>query len=112
MARTRRNSSQVSEQTVNHVRCWNPEEEALLTRTVRARPQNLHQCFLMVSEQIGRTPQGVQAHWYAVTSKKPENMCFFTASPHHVSKNRKNGMGVESNNSIWRRLMAVIRNLV
>ena len=108
MARTRRNS-------VNNrrdMRRWTSEEEARLLRQVRAFPQNLHKCFLIVSEQIGRTPQAVQAHWYAVTSKKPDALCFFTASPKHVSKNRKNGMGVESNGNIWRRLMAVIRSIV
>lgn len=93
-------------------RRWSAEEDATLLRYVKARPQNLHFCFMAVSEQIGRTPSAVQAHWYAVTSKKPENLCFFTASPHHVSKNRKNGMGVESNGTIWRRLMAAIRNLI
>jgi hypothetical protein len=66
----------------------------------------------MVAEEIGRTDKAVAAHWYSVLSKKPEAMCFFTASPPHVSRNRKNGMGVESNGSIWIRLKAVIRGLV
>lgn len=91
---------------------WTPQEDERLLRHVKARPQNLHLCFTMVAEEIGRTPTAVQAHWYAVVSKKPNAWCFFTASPHHVSKNRKNGMGVESNSSIWRRLMAVLRNIV
>lgn len=108
MARTRRNS-------VNNrrdMRRWTSEEDARLLRQVRAFPQNLHKCFLIVSEEIGRTDKAVAAHWYSSLSKKPDAMCFFTASPKHVSKNRKNGMGVESNGNIWRRLMTVIRSIV
>jgi hypothetical protein len=93
-------------------RRWTADEDSRLLRHVKARPQNLHYCFLMVAEEIGRTDKAVAAHWYQVLSKKPEAMCFFTASPCHISKNRKNGMGVESNGNIWRRLMAVIRSLV
>ena len=94
------------------IRRWNNEEDALLLRTIRAYPQNLHRCFVLVGEQIGRTDKAVAAHWYTCLSKRPDAMCFFTASPKHVSKNRKNGMGVESNGNIWRRLMAVIRSIV
>jgi hypothetical protein len=54
----------------------------------------------------------VSAHWYQSLSKKPEALCFFTASEKHVSRNRKNGAGVESNSSIWRRLVAAIRNII
>jgi hypothetical protein len=90
---------------------WNSEEDALLMRTVRARPQNLHRCFLMVAEQTGRTESAVAGRWYTKVSKDPANLCFFTASPKHVSKNRKNGMGVETNSNIWRRLVAVLRNI-
>ena len=91
---------------------WSAEEDARLLRQVRAFPQNLHKCFLIVSEELGRTEGAVANHWYTQLSKKPEALCFFTASPKHVSKNRKNGMGVESNGSIWRRLMSVIRNII
>ena len=88
-------------------RRWTHEEDERLLRHVKARPQNLHYCFMMVAEEIGRTEGAVANRWYAVVSKDPANMCFFTASPHHISKNRKNGMGVESNGSIWRSLLAV-----
>ena len=94
------------------IRKWTSEEDQKLLRYVKARPQNLHYCFAMVADEIGRTEGAVANHWYTVVSKRPESLCFFTASPHHVSKNRKNGMGVSSNGNIWRRLMAVIRNLV
>ena len=94
----------------NYNRRWEKSEDERLLRQVRAFPQNLHKCFIMVAEEIDRTPTAVQAHWYAVLSKKPEALCFFTASPKHVSKNRKNGMGVESSNSIWRRLLRIIKD--
>lgn len=91
---------------------WTQQEENRLVQHVKLRPQNLKKCFIAVAEEIDRTPTAVQAHWYAVTSKKPENLCFFTASQRHVSRNRKNGEGVQSNGNIWRRLMAVLRNIL
>ena len=95
---------------------WSAEEDAVLLRYVKNYPHNLHKSFMMVSEHLSdagtpRTPTAVKAHWYSVLSKKPEALCFFTASAKHVSKNRKNGMGVESTPSIWRRLLNVIRGL-
>lgn len=93
------------------VRKWTEEEDNLLLRQVKAFPQNLNRCFLMVSQNIDRTPAAVASHWYTVVSKKPDAICFFTASSHHVSKNRKNGEGVHTSSNIWRRLLQVIRNL-
>lgn len=90
---------------------WTEEEEQRLIRQVRAFPQNLNKCFLIVSEEIERTPAAVASHWYSVTSKRPDVLCFFTASAKHVAKNRKNGEGVPSNPSIWRRLLTVLRSL-
>lgn len=103
-----------TEQTIENRQCkrWTQAEDDRLLRQVRSFPQNLHKCFTLVSEELGRTPSAVAGHWYTSLSKKPEALCFFTASPKHVSRNRKNGMGVESNSSIWRRLMSVIRNLI
>ena len=90
---------------------WTLAEDERLARQVKAFPQNLHKCFLMVAEELGRTESAVAGRWYQYVSKNPANVCFFTASPKHVSKNRKNGEGVETNNSIWRRLMNIIRGL-
>jgi hypothetical protein len=92
-------------------RRWTRQEDDRLLRQVRTFPQNLHRCFVIVAEETGRTEGAVANHWYTVVSKKPEALCFFTASPRHVSKNRKNGMGTASNGNIWRRLLAVIRGL-
>lgn len=105
---SRRNSRVVAESSYKK---WSNEEDALLVRQVRAFPQNLSRCFLLVAESTGRSQKAVQAHWYTKVSKKPENMCFFTASPKHVSKNRKNGMGIATSESLWRRLLRVICNI-
>lgn len=94
-----------------NLRKWTTAEEQRLLRQVRAFPQNLNRCFLMVSDEIGRTPGACANHWYTVLSKREENLCFFTASSKHVSKNRKNGEGEESNLSIWRRLVNIIKSL-
>lgn len=90
---------------------WTEAEDDMLLRQVSAFPQNLTRCFTIVSEVTGRSKSAVANHWYAVVSKKPDATCFFTASSKHVSRNRKNGQGVESSTSIWHRLLRVIRNL-
>ena len=43
-------------------RKWTVEEEDKLLQQVRAFPQNLTRCFLIVSESIGRSPQAVANH--------------------------------------------------
>lgn len=95
----------------NEHKRWTEEEEKRLLQQVSTFPQNLNNCFLIVSEVIGRSPKAVAAHWYAVTSKKPNATCFFTASSKHVAKNRKNSKGVPCKKSVWRRLLSIIRNL-
>lgn len=92
-------------------RKWTEEEDQRLLQQVRTFPQNLSKCFLIVAEVTGRTPGAVANHWYTVVSKKPNSTCFFTASPKHISRNRKNGKGVESTRTIWQRLMSIIRNI-
>lgn len=113
MVRTRRQSTEVYKR-------WSADEDARLLRHVRATPQNLHHCFLMVSQELTeaweatgegcpRTPTAVAAHWYSVLSKQANVVCFFTASPKHVAKNRKNGVDVESGNALWRGLTGLLR---
>lgn len=92
-------------------RRWTDEEDQRLIRQIMAYPQNLEKCFLMVSEELGRSKQAVSAHWYAVLSKKPEVYCFFTASSHYVSRNRKNGVGVTTKPSLWQRLLNIIKTV-
>ncbi len=91
---------------------WTEDEEQRLIRQVRAFPQNLNKCFLIVSEEIERTPAAVASHWYSVTSKRPEIICFFTASSKHIALNRKNGKGVSSTESIWRKLLRTVNRLI
>lgn len=106
----------MSQTTINQSRRtnrkWTNEEDDRLLRQVRSFPQNLHKCFLIVSEEINRSEKAVAAHWYTSLSKRPEALCFFTASEKHISKNRKNGMGEESSQSIWRRLLNVINRFL
>ena len=92
-------------------RKWTREEENRVIRQIEAFPQNLTRCFFMVAEEVDRTPSAVASHWYTKISKRPEVMCFFTASRQHVSKNRKNGLGARSSRSIWHRLVSIIRGL-
>lgn len=92
-------------------RRWTATEEEILKRYVRASPTNLAKCFIYVAEEIERSPTAVANHWYSKTSKDPNFWGFFTASAQHVSKNRKNGEGVESSNSIWNRLLRIVKSL-
>ena len=101
---------------------WTQQEDEVLLRYVRAYPHNLAKCFTMVSEQLTdtyattgegapRTPSSVAGHWYSVLSKNPNALCFFTASSKHVSKNRKNGKGVETKSSIWKRFLTILKSI-
>lgn len=92
-------------------RRWTRAEEEILLSHVKQNPQNLHNCFIAVGRTTGRSAKAVASHWYTRTSKDPDNLCFFTASSRHVSKNRKNGEGVVSTNSIWQRFLRVLRSL-
>lgn len=89
-------------------RKWTQEEENLLIDQIRVFPQNLSKCFITVAQETNRTKLAVANHWYTVTSKSPQARCFFTASPKHMSMNRKNGMGTPITQSIWVRLLRVL----
>lgn len=95
----------------NYNKRWTEAEDIRLLRQVKAFPQNLHKCFIIVAEELERTEGAVANHWYSKVSKDPRNTCFFTASPKHISRNRKNGKGIESSASVWRRLLNIIRNI-
>lgn len=98
--------------TTNRSKKWTEEEEQRLIMQVTVFPQNLNRCFAIVSEVIGRSSSAVATHWYAVTSKRPDVKCFFTASSKHIALNRKNGEGVPSTESIWRKLLRVINRVI
>ena len=97
--------------TVRTAKKWTEDEEQRLIRQVRAFPQNLNKCFLLVSEELGRTPAAVSAHWYSVTSKRSDVLCFFTASETHISKNRKNADGIPSTTSIWKKFLKILKRI-
>lgn len=89
-------------------RRWTEAEDSRLLRQVKAFPQNLHNCFLIVAEELDRSPKGVAAHWYQVLSKKPEAIAFFTVSEHHKCFNRKNGKGKPSTVTIFKRIVKLL----
>lgn len=90
------------------IRKWTAEEESRLFAQVKAFPQNLKRCFMLVAEDIDRTPAAVATHWYTVTSKKPQYVGFVTVSGKHKSVNRKNGMGERSTEGIFRRVLRLL----
>lgn len=93
-------------------RRWTQQEEDRLLRQIKAFPQNLHKCFMLVSDEIGRSPQAISAYWYTKLSKKPgiEYVAFGTVTPKYFSKNRKNGEGEQISNTLWRRFLNMFRN--
>lgn len=93
---------------MRNYRRWTHTEDTRLLRQVKAYPQNLHKCFMIVAEEIGRSENAVANRWYGKVSKNPEAKAFFIASPHHVSMNRKNGEGERSTVRIWNRLLRVL----
>lgn len=90
---------------------WSHKEDQRLLRQIKLYPQNLHKCFLVVAEITGRTEGAVANRWYSKLSKDPDALCFFTASSKHVSRNRKNGEGVRSTESVWKKLINVLSEL-
>ena len=56
----------------NQSRRWSQEEDKRLLRQVRAFPQNLNKCFIIVAEETGRTKSAVAGHWYNSLSKRDE----------------------------------------
>ena len=83
-------------------------EDDVVMRYVKANPVNLKKCFMLIAEQIDRTPSAVANHWYTKVSKDPKNIAFFTASARHISKNRKNGAGEESTETIWKKFLRIL----
>lgn len=93
-------------------RKWTSEEDNILLRYMdNMGISNLHAVFLAVSEQIGRTPGAIASHWYSVISKRKDVQQFARASKKDVLWNRKNGVGIPSDISIWRRILRVLKNL-
>lgn len=89
-------------------RKWTEAEESRLLRQVKAFPQNLTRCFLIVAEELDRTPGAVANHWYSSLSKKPESAAFLMISTHHKYFNRKNGVGEPCTQSLFNRILGLL----
>lgn len=91
---------------------WTPKEDKILLTQVKAFPQNLNKCFITVAQQTGRTKGAVSLRWYTVLSKDKKNLAFFTASPHAVTRNKKNSDDyTKSTMSLWYKFRALLRML-
>lgn len=97
--------------TKKSFRKWSREEDERLFHQVSAFPQNLSKCFIMVADDLGRTPGSVAYRWYNHVSKDDRYMAFFTASAKHLSKNRKNGFGISLKSSIWQKFLYLIKKI-
>ena len=95
-------------QTKKQVKRWTPEEDRRLLQQIRVFPQNLHKCFLIVSEVTERTPGACANRWYTKLSKDPANAVFLTVSSRHKVMNRKNGKGVRSSRSVFQRILRIL----
>lgn len=89
-------------------RKWTPVEDSRLASQVRAFPQNLSKCFLVVAEELGRSKCAVASRWYQKVSKDPRNAAFVTVSQHSKSVNRKNCNGEVSTPSVFRRVLRLL----
>jgi hypothetical protein len=96
-------------QTKKQVKRWTPEEDRRLLQQIRVFPQNLHKCFLIVSEVTGRTPGACANRWYTKLSKDPANAVFLTVSSRHKVMNRKNGKGVRSTPGLFQRILKLLK---
>lgn len=102
-------ASDVDEEQAASPRKWTKEEDECLLRYLKHDATNLRACFLIVAEQVNRTPGAVAAHWYGHLSKRPDVKMIICATHNSIAINRKNSRGVESNSSIWNRLLRVIK---
>jgi len=96
-------------QTKRQVKRWTIEEDRRLLQQIRVFPQNLHKCFLIVSEVTGRTPGACANRWYTKLSKDPANAVFLTVSSRHKVMNRKNGKGVRSTPGLFQRILKLLK---
>jgi len=93
---------------MSNQRKWTQAEDTRLLRQVKAFPQNLTRCFLIVAEELDRTPKGVAGHWYQSLSKRPDSIAFLTVSEHNKLFNRKNGAGEPCTRSVFHRILSLL----
>ena len=91
------------DQDSNHNKRWTRAEDLRLIRQVNAFPQNLHKCFMIVAEELGRTENGVAGRWYNKLSKDPANVCFFISQKSTAESSKPK-------RSIWQRFLNLFKH--
>ena len=86
---------------------WTNEEDERLIKNVRNYPTNLKHAFMLTSKEIQRTPGAVASRWYLYVSKSGATP-FLTMSGKHIAANRKNGKGVPTKLSLYKRVLALL----
>lgn len=102
---------QHTESAPKTVRKWTKEEDDRLVRQIAAFPQNLHHCFVLVSEEIDRTPAACASHWYTSLSKRDDVLIFISATRGLIAMNRKNGNFRPCNITIWKKIIHIVKSL-
>lgn len=103
----------MAEQTeVRACKRWTEQEDNRLLRQVKTYPHNLHNCFMIVAEELNRTPQAVANHWYAKLSKDPKVIVYGLMTAKQFYRNRKNcKTGTPISPSIWQRFLNLIKKI-
>lgn len=90
------------------VKRWTQSEDALLCKQVKAFPQNMKRCFMIVSEMTGRTPAACASRWYKISLDPNMAPLYGFVTETSFSKNRKGGKGMPHNPSIFKRILKLL----
>lgn len=88
---------------------WTAIEDTQVVDQVRKSPTNLKQAFKEAARVTGRTEGACANRWYYVLSKDKANACFITVSGKHKSLNRKNGKGTSCTNSLFTKVLQILK---
>lgn len=86
---------------------WSAGEDDRLIENVRNHPTNLKHAFQLTAQEVQRTPGAVASRWYLYVSKNGSTP-FLTMSGKHIAANRKNGKGVPTKLSLYKRILAIL----
>lgn len=90
-------------------RRWTTAEDSIVVAQVRKFPTNLTQAFKEAAKETNRTDSACAYRWYAVLSKNSTNACFITVSGKHKSLNRKNGTGTPCSQSLFIKILKLLK---
>lgn len=94
---------------------WTKEEDKKLLKQVSVYPHNLKLSFMIVAEELNRTPAGVAAHWYNILSKKDDVIPYGLVSSKKIMFNRKssknNAFIANNTHSMWRKILDTLQNV-